>query len=251
MSTEFNIKSLASENEVSGRMKAAELLKQCPVPENEQIANIGLFVKRQELTKTLFFSELYQEVMKVHGSIFEFGVRWGQNLVTLNNLRGIYEPFNHSRKIVGFDTFEGFAGTHEKDGGHAVIEAGSLAVSERYEEYLQDVLDYHEGECPLSHIKKNSLEKGDAPKMLADYLQRNPETIVAMAWFDMTLYEPTYECLKLLKGYLTKGSILGFDELNDHQFPGETVALRDALGLENVAIRRNRFSGAQSYVIIE
>ena len=38
----------------------------------------------------------------------EFGVRWGQNLITLNNLRGIYEPFNHSRKIIGFDTFEGF-----------------------------------------------------------------------------------------------------------------------------------------------
>lgn len=232
-------------------MEAARLLEENPVPDNEKIANIGLFVKRQELTKTLFFAELYKQVLQVHGSIFEFGVRWGQNLVTLNNLRGIYEPFNHSRKIVGFDTFEGFVGTHEKDGGHDVISSGSLAVSEGYEEYLQRVLNYHEQECPLSHISKNSLEKGDAPKRLADYLQRNPETIVAMAWFDMTLYEPTYECLKQLKGHLTKGSILGFDELNDHQFPGETIALRDALGLENVAIQRNQFSGAQSYVVID
>ena len=41
---------------------------------------------------------------------------------------------------------------------------------------------------------------------------------------------------------------VGFDELNDPDFPGETVALRETLGLNNVAIQRCRFSGMQSYV---
>jgi hypothetical protein len=45
--------------------------------------------------------------------------------------------------------------------------------------------------------------------------------------------------------------VIGFDELNDKEFPGETVAVREALGLSNVRIERNKFSGAQSYVIVE
>jgi hypothetical protein len=103
----------------------------------------------------------------------------------------------------------------------------------------------------LNHIKKTSLRKGNAIVELENYLNEHPETIIAFAWFDMTLYEPTYKCLQLIKPYITKGTVIGFDELNDKEFPGETVAVREALGLSNVRVERNKFSGAQSYVIIE
>lgn len=251
MEPSIRVKTLSSEKEQAGRAKAAEAWRNCPIPDNELLANAGLFLKRQELTKHLFFSELYQNhVMGTHGVIMEFGVRWGQNLVTFNNLRGIYEPYNHNRKIIGFDTFEGFPSLSEKDGNHEIISSGSLAVSENYEKYLEQLLNFHEGECPLSHIRKNSLRKGDAPAELHKYLNEHPETIISLAWFDMTLYEPTKACLQIIQPYLTKGSVLGFDELNDAEFPGETVALREVLGTHNFEIRRNRYSGAQSYVII-
>jgi hypothetical protein len=74
---------------------------------------------------------------------------------------------------------------------------------------------------------------------------------VAFAYFDFDIYEPTKKCLELLKPHLTKGSIIGFDELLDPQFPGETVALRETLGLHNVAIKRMPYCGIQSYVIVE
>lgn len=53
-----------------------------------------------------------------------------------------------------------------------------------------------------------------------------------------------------MKPFLTKGSIIGFDELLDPQFPGETVALRESLGLQNLAIQRMHYLGIQSYTII-
>jgi hypothetical protein len=81
-------------------------------------------------------------------------------------------------------------------------------------------------------------------------LQEHPETIISFAWFDMTLYKPTMECLEIIQPFLTRGSVLGFDELNDAEFPGETVALREVLGTSNVAIQRNRYSGAQSFVVV-
>ena len=48
------------------------------------------------------------------GCILEFGVQWGAGLPQLISLRGIYEPYNYSRHIYGFDTFEGFVNTSEK-----------------------------------------------------------------------------------------------------------------------------------------
>jgi hypothetical protein len=243
----IEIKSIASSSELEHRNKINELFINCPIPQNERLANSGLFVKRQDLTKQLFFNDLYQKIVNVHGIIIEFGVRWGQNLVTLNNLRGIHEPFNYSRKIIGFDTFSGFSDVDTKDGSHKIIKEGAFSVTEDYEKYLEEILTYHENECPLSHIKKNVIIKGDAVVMLEKYLKEHPETIIAFAYFDFDVYSPTKKCLELIKPYLTKGSIIGFDELNDPQFPGETIAVRESLGLNNIALRRSKYSGIQSY----
>jgi hypothetical protein len=210
---------------------------------------VGLFQKRQELSKILFLNELYQNIINVHGIIIEFGVRWGQNVVTLSNLRGIHEPFNYSRKIIGFDTFEGFLSTHNNDGKHEVIREGAFNVSDNYQDYLNEVLAYHESESPLSHIKKYEIIKGDAVIELEKYLTNNPQTIIALAYFDFDLYEPTANCLKMIEPYLTKGSIVGFDELTDSGFPGETVALREVFGLSKSSIQRSKYSGIQSYLI--
>ena len=78
MSNDIKIKTLASEKELTGRARAAAAMRKCPIPDNEILANAGLFLKRQELTKHLFFAELYQKhVLPVHGVMMEFGVRWG------------------------------------------------------------------------------------------------------------------------------------------------------------------------------
>lgn len=247
----IEIKTIASKSELDKRDDFFELFSNSPIPKNEKLTNSGLFVKRQDLTKQLFFNDLYNQLLNVHGVIMEFGVRWGQNLVTLNNLRGIHEPFNHSRKIIGFDTFAGFANVDDKDGNHDIIKKGAFSVTNNYEEYLEQVLQYHHSECPLSHINKNFLLKGDATVTLEKYLKEHPETIIAFAYFDFDIYEPTKKCLEMIKPYLTKGSIIGFDELNDPQFPGETVAVRETLGLQNVRIQRSKYSGIQSYIVIE
>lgn len=247
----IKIKTLASNNEQQGRQQLYEYFAQCPIPPQEILTNIGLFQKRQDLTKQLFFNDLYQKIMPVHGVIMEFGVRWGQNLVTLNNLRGIHEPYNHSRKIIGFDTFSGFAGTHQKDGTHDIIADGSFSVTEHYAPYLEKILAYHQTEAPLAHINKNFVVQGDAVITLQQYLAKHPETIIAFAYFDFDIYEPTKRCLEIIKPYLVKGSVIGFDELNDPQFPGETVALKEAFGLNNVRLQRSPYSGIQSYFIME
>ena len=174
--------------ERSSRERFFKLFKECPIPENELLENLGLFIKRQDFSRILFMNALYRKILNVHGIVVEFGVRWGRNLALFESFRGIYEPFNHNRKIVGFDTFEGFPSVHEKDGKADIIAAGSWSVTKNYEEYLRQILDYHEQESPISHIKKYSLVKGDAIIETEKFLKENPETIIALAYFDFDIY---------------------------------------------------------------
>jgi hypothetical protein len=58
-----------------------------------------------------------------------------------------------------------------------------------------------------------------------------------MAYFDLDTYLPTRNALNSIKPYLTRGSILAFDELAHKLWPGETAALRDCLGLSSGEIR--------------
>jgi hypothetical protein len=244
--------SRSREDMIEKRKAFRKLFRQSPIAEEDILDNLGLFIPRQTWARYLFLHELYKKIIGVHGHVLEFGNRWGQNLALFSSFRGIYEPHNLSRKIVGFDTFSGFPDLHEKDGDNPNMEKGGYAVEEGYEETLEAILDYHESESPISHIRKFELVKGDVMKTLDPYLEKHPETIIALAYFDLDLYEPTRHCLESLKPYLTKGSILGFDELCYEHMPGETTALREVLGLKNIRIERFPFlSPKASFVVIE
>tara|TARA_B110000438_G_C15530326_1_gene528135 strand:- start:413 stop:751 length:339 start_codon:yes stop_codon:yes gene_type:complete len=108
-----------------------------------------------------------------------------------------------------------------------------------------------EAQNPISHIKKYEIRKGDSSIEIQNYLNEFPETIVALAYFDFDIYEPTKICLEKIKNRLVKGSILAFDELNDSDSPGETLALMEVLGLNNVKLRRLPTTSRVSYLIIE
>ena len=253
MTNEQSIKTLnhSSEKEKLYRNKFFDLFKNCPLPDNELLLNLGLFINRQTLSRILFMHELYQNIINVHGTIVEFGTRWGTNLALFESFRGMYEPYNYTRKIVGFDTFEGFSEIDGKDGDSNIVSLGGYSVTEKYEEYLENILDYHEQESPLSHIKKYEIIKGDASVEVEKYLYDNPETIIALAYFDFDLYQPTKKCLEAIKNHVTKGTVIGFDELNYHEFPGETLALKEVFGLDKYQIRRSPLNPTPSYIVIE
>lgn len=193
-------------------------------------------MKVEALARVLYYAELYKKIIDVPGVICEFGVQWGATLAQLVNLRSIHEPFNHSRRIVGFDTFEGFPAVSAQDGGHSKV--GDYASAPDYEALLRRILTLHEAAAPMAHLEKFELVKGDASVTVEKWLSDNPHAIVSMAIFDMDLYQPTVDALRSILPRMTKGSVLVFDELNCKQFPGETLALREVLGTHQLRLRR-------------
>lgn len=179
----------STEREKELRDNFLNLFRTCSIPDLEVLSNLGLFINRQTLSRILFICEIYKKIIDVHGVVMEFCVRWGQNLALFSSLRGIYEPFNYNRKIIGFDTFSGFPQIDEKDG--RAIKKGDYSVTEEYEKYLSAILEYHESESPIPHKKKFEFVKGDVAVTIDEYLSKHPETIVALAYFDLDLYSPT------------------------------------------------------------
>ncbi len=251
MKKKLNIKSSESKLELKLREEFFELYKKNPIPNDQVLSNLGLFLNSKNMSRLLFFDYLYKLNLETQGTIMEFGVRWGQNLSIFSALRGIYEPFNRHRKIIGFDTFKGFPSIHPKDGKSSLMKKGQLDLTKNYEKYLEKIMEFQENDNPISHLKKFEICKGDAKKELLKYLKRNPETIVSLAYFDLDLYKPTKECLDVIKSRLVKGSVIGFDELNDPDSPGETLALMETLGLNNIKLKRFKFSSRVSYFVFE
>jgi hypothetical protein len=67
----------------------------------------------------------------------------------------------------------------------------------------------------------------------------------------MDIYQAPVKWLEALKRVLTKGSVIGFDELNCPQFRGETLALRDALGLDRHRLVRQPHNPYPAHMVIE
>ena len=243
------MKSQASKEEVDAYRALAALLRSSPIPEGEILANLSLYLTRSSLSQILFMSELYSKILGIHGAVIEFGNRWGRNLALFSSLRNIFEPHNYGRKILGFDTFEGFPGVAPEDGGDNVIKVGALSVAPGYQSYLNELLALHERMSPRPQLKRFETIRGDVENTVPAYLEAHPETIVALAYFDMDLYRPTKAALNAIQPFLTKGSVIGFDELCLQEFPGETVALREVLDLSRHALIRSPYSNHQSYIV--
>jgi len=226
--------------------------RECPISDDEILQHLGLFISSKNLSRILFLNHLYATIIDVSGIIMYFGTRWGADLAIFSALRGIYEPFNVHRKIVGFDTFRGFRSVSDKDNRTCpFVREGGLSTSSGYWRYLEKVMKYHEDDNPASHIKKYAIRVGDASREVTDYLQECPETIVALAFFDMDLYEPTKKCLEAIRNRLVKGSVVVFDELSTHDCPGETRAVSEIVGLNTMRLERLPYSAYASYFVVE
>ncbi|WP_031011728.1 class I SAM-dependent methyltransferase [Streptomyces sp. NRRL F-5727] len=226
----------AQERDVRERL--TKLLVETPMPPEYLIDNLPVYLRRHQLADLLSMDALYRMLPEIPGTVMEFGVLHGRHLAALTALRSIYEPYNSLRRIVGFDTFTGFPDIAEVDRVSTSAVAGRFAVPDGEVDHLREVLAAHEASEPFGHTQRTFVVQGDVRETVPKYLEENPETVIALAFFDLDLYQPTKELLECIKPYLTKGSILAFDELAHPKWPGETTALREVLGLDHAPLRQ-------------
>lgn len=220
----------------------------------DKLNNFSRYVPRQTLSIFLAKNELFNKILYTHGCIVECGVFMGGGLFTWAQLSSIYEPFNHNRRIIGFDTFSGFPKLTKKDTTDSDTEknhknAGSYNFSA--DEELRSCAEIHDFNRPLGHIQKIEFIKGNAINTIPNYLEKNSHLVVSLLYLDFDLYEPTKVALEFFIPRMPKGSVIAFDELNQKQWPGETLAVLETIGIKNIKIQRFNFTPSLSYAVIE
>jgi hypothetical protein len=216
----------------------------------EKLNNFCKFVPRQALTRFLAKYEIFKKILCVQGSIVECGVFLGGGMMTWAQLSSILEPVNFQRKIIGFDTFSGISQVGEKDttSDSTRCREGGLSI-DSFED-LKECVQIYDLNRNLNHIPKVELIKGDIKDTVPSYLDENPHTVVSLLYLDVVVYEPTLLALRKFKERIPKGGVIVFDELNSKQWPGETIAVLEEIGISNLSIQRLPFDSVLSYAVV-
>ena len=115
-------------------------------------------------------------------------------------------------------------------------------------EYLLEAINLYDQDRMIGHIPKISLHKGDIALELPLYLEENPSAIISLLHLDLDLYAPTKAVLVKALERMPKGAIIIFDEINHGDYPGETIAAMEVLGIKNLELKRVPESTSAAYV---
>ncbi len=222
------------------------------VPLEQRLQDFPRHVRRQDVARFLTKYEIFKLALPANGSIVECGVFAGGGLMSWVHFSSIMEPYNHTRRVIGFDTFSGFPDLHNADTQTGVsdhLRPGGLDVGAAVKDELTALADLHDRNRPLGHIPKMELVMGDARTTIDAYVKAHPHLIVSLIYLDFDIYAPTKAALQHLYPRVVKGGVIAFDELNCPEFPGETTALLEALDLNQVELRRLPMDPYISYFI--
>jgi len=213
--------------------------------------NFSVFASRQQITRFIETLRYWEMIQNIPGNILECGVAGGSFLFSMAHFSSIYEPHHYTRKIVGFDTFEGFTPPSSQDlsSGAKHMTSGGL----RYDsyEYLNEAIKIYDQNRMIGNISKISLYKGDISETLPRYLTEHPSSTISLLHLDLDLYTPTKKVLELTIDRMPKGSIIVFDEINNDDYPGETIAVIEELGIRNINLNRVQEASMAGYYIVE
>lgn len=209
-------------------------------------------VRRQDLARVLARHEIFKLVLPVAGSIVEGGVFAGGGLLAWSQFSAIHEPYNHTRRVIGFDTFAGFPDLHAKDterGASEHLRPGAFQSHDTIVVELERLIAIHDRNRPLGHIAKVELVVGNAIETIPRYVQDHPHLLLSLLYLDFDIYEPTRVALEHLFARVVPGGIVAFDELNCQEFPGETTALLETVGISQAPLRRFPFDPYIAYFV--
>ena len=227
-----------------------KIFLECPDSVETKLENFPKYVRRQHLKRFLAMYEIFKLVLPVKGSVIDCGVYRGFSLMAWAKLSTILEPENLTRRVYGFDTFEGFPTIHEKDRSHiATPEQGGLYANSHDE--LQALIEEYDRDRFLGHLQKVYLIRGDATQTIPQFIADKSHLVVSLLFLDFDIYEPTKVAIEHFLPRMPKGAIIAADELDNPIWPGETQALLDSIGIHQLELRRIEWDPYIAYAILK
>jgi hypothetical protein len=206
-----------------------ELMLESNLPLDELMELWPLFTRRVHFLKAIALIEVFKKTIELPGSIVECGVFKGQSLGLFCKLLETFCPGDSLKKLIGFDTFEGFVSLHKKDGPADESRAKTVGGwnSIDFLPTLQKSIALMQDDSYLPRLKRIELIKGDVRETIPRFVQENPGFRISLLNLDLDLYEPTKTALEFLFPLVVPGGIVILDEYAMQGFPGESRAFED------------------------
>src|SRR5215510_10235696 len=104
-----------TDTEMQVGKRIAEIFENSADGTEVKLETFPRYVRRQHLKRFLAMYEVFKLALPVKGSVVECGVFRGFGLMSWAKLSTILEPENLTRRIYGFDSFDGFSAVDDKN----------------------------------------------------------------------------------------------------------------------------------------
>lgn len=221
----------SSNDSIEARKEIFRQMHAYEATDEEKERSLGLFLRGALLARILAITDIYRLIVDLPGAIFDIGTWRGQTAVICENLRAIYEPLHFNRRIVCFDTFEGYKGFSEKDRPTTLHGEGTYSLSgDNYAEFLRQMLILHEKSNAMGHYNsKHKVIAGDCRETLPEFFKDSAGELVALAFFDINAYTPTLEAFNLVWSRLVPGGVVAFWQLTRDSVPAEAMVYAETI----------------------
>ena len=209
-----------------------QVIKKHSIPMHWIFGSFGLYAKRVNIAMFLAYYELFRRIVDVPGSIVECGVFQGNSLLSFAKFLEIFCPGDRLRKVIGFDTFEGFVSTHENDHPEVFSEHAKEGGwnSAQFKPALDELIDIFHKEQFVPHNPRIELVKGDICETLPIYIEQHPGLRISLLHIDVDLFEPSYAALKYLYPKVVSGGVVVLDDYAMSIWPGASKAFEEYFG---------------------
>lgn len=236
-------------------LQLLELVNRFNISPVELINGFPIYARRTTIKRFLAHYELFRRTIDLPGDIVELGVFRGQSLMTFANFLESRNIGDRTKKIWGFDNFQGFKELNPKDGPeYTHVQKYQGGYSPKcYLEELQEVIRLFDNDRFVPWKKRIELIIGDVRQTVPQFVEDNSGLRISLLHFDIDLYEPTMTGLRCFFPLVVTGGVVIFDEYGILEWGGESMAVEEYLrGQGGYTLRKfdwNNVPGA--YVVKE
>ncbi|MDC1060363.1 macrocin O-methyltransferase [Alphaproteobacteria bacterium] len=204
------------------------------------------FSEFDRIQKILVKYELFKLALNVPGDIVECGVHTGSGIYLYSKLLKIFKP-NTIQRVVGFDFF----GHKSKKTSKYKFKMDKEAVTEHIDSmFFGSSMDEIYKNLADVDIYNVDLIPGDVRTSTKKYVKDNLGFRISFLVLDVDNYEGTFETLKNLYPYVSRGGLVVFDEYALRTY-GESDAVDDYFKNKDIELKTFSWGSTPSAYIIK
>jgi len=196
-----------------------KFLKKITWTEVEKAANFPVLAQRQAITKFLERYELFKLIHEVPGSILECGVANGFGLMSFAHLCSVFEGYHYTRKLFGFDTFEGFTQPNIKDKTSGAQHMKKHGLKFPSYEILKKMIEFYDRNRALGSSVKGKKVGSIADSSIFSFCG-NKVLTTGEGGAIVTNTKEIYEKLKLIRSHGRVDAKNYFDDIGETKYLG-------------------------------